>query len=395
MKKTVVITLILILLFNVLLTNFSFAVEYTENTIQEIENAGGGITQEDFDKFINDGKVEGGSDKTLSGGQQSGIQVGKKHDRATALEDDQTGYIEAALAVMLAAIPTLTNQFLTWLVTDKTIVNISELKIDLNNIFTVEKLLTNTYPAFSVNFFSNSLEGNTTTFGKAMNSLHNSVAKWYYVMRTIAIIAALCVLIYVAIRMAISTVADEQAKYKKMLKDWVAGFVLLFVLHYMILFLINIEEMIVSLLATVTKTTNVEVTIFKSTWFADDFDPGSLRTAILLCVFVIMQLMFAWKYFKRKLKLAFLIMISPLITITYAIDKVDDGKAQAFSNWFRSFISTLMLQPLQLLVFMIFAYTGVEIAKFSIVLAIIFFILIYNGEKIFKLVLGLDGGDDD
>ena len=49
--------------------------------------------------------------------------------------------------------------------------------------------------------------------------------------------------------MAISSVAEEKAKYKRMLTDWVVSLVLLFVLHYIMILIININDAIVSVLA--------------------------------------------------------------------------------------------------------------------------------------------------
>jgi hypothetical protein len=40
----------------------------------------------------------------------------------------------------------------------------------------------------------------------------------------------------------------------------------------------------------------------------------------------------------------FLILISPLITISYAIDKMGDGRAQALNNWFKEFIYNVIIQ---------------------------------------------------
>ena len=48
-----------------------------------------------------------------------------------------------------------------------------------------------------------------STFGK----LRTNIASWYYGIRNFAAIILLVVLIYVGIRMAISTVAEEEAYY--------------------------------------------------------------------------------------------------------------------------------------------------------------------------------------
>ena len=70
-----------------------------------------------------------------------------------------------------------------------------------------------------------------STFGK----LRTNIASWYYGIRNFAAIILLVVLIYVGIRMAISTVAEEEAKYKTMLKDWFVALALVFILHILII----------------------------------------------------------------------------------------------------------------------------------------------------------------
>ena len=57
---------------------------------------------------------------------------------------------------------------------------------------------------------------------------------------------------------------------------------------------------------------------------------------------------------KRFLMVGFLIVISPLITITYSIDKAGDGKAQAFSTWLKEFMVNILIQPLHALIYLVF-----------------------------------------
>ena len=43
--------------------------------------------------------------------------------------------------------------------------------------------------------------------------------------------------------------------------------------------------------------------------------------------------------------IGFLIVIAPLVTITYSIDKISDGKAQGMNTWFREFAYNVLIQP--------------------------------------------------
>ena len=56
----------------------------------------------------------------------------------------------------------------------------------------------------------------------------------------------------------------------------------------------------------------------------------ALSTSIVYWVLVFYQVKFFLLYAKRMLAVAFLIIISPLITVTYPIDKIGDRKGSGF-----------------------------------------------------------------
>lgn len=61
----------------------------------------------------------------------------------------------------------------------------------------------------------------------------------------------------------------------------------------------------------------------------------------------------------------FLIMISPLITITYSIDKIGDGKAQALNAWLKELVYNILIQPFYCVLFLAFYSTIAKIIKSS------------------------------
>ena len=66
---------------------------------------------------------------------------------------------------------------------------------------------------------------------------------------------------------------------------------------------------------------------------------------------VFMTIKFTVLYFKRVVYMAFLTMIAPLIGLTYPLDKIKDGQAQAFTMWIREFVFNALLQPLHLILY--------------------------------------------
>lgn len=85
----------------------------------------------------------------------------------------------------------------------------------------------------------------------------------------------------------------------------------------------------------------------------------------------------------------FLILVSPLITVTYSIDKVGDGKAQAFSVWMNELVINVLIQPIHGLIYLIFMYTAGEIAKLSMWIALAFLLGLTKFEKIILQLFNL------
>lgn len=207
-----------------------------------------------------------------------------------------------------------------------------------------------------VNFF-NMNTGNTT-----IDSFRGAVAQWYYIMRLISAAILLVILIYVGIRMALATVASEQAKYKQMLTDWATSLALLFVLHYIVIFVVAINTSLVAALGGLLKGAMVDsgtktigeflnLELVKDIW-----TPGftGIIAAIMYCMLQGQAFRYFLFYMKRMITIGFLIIIAPLITITYSIDKMGDGKAQALNAWLKEITYNILIQPFHCVIYLAF-----------------------------------------
>ena len=89
------------------------------------------------------------------------------------------------------------------------------------------------------------------------------------------------------------------------------------------------------------------------------------------------------------LTIGFLIVISPLITITYSIDKMGDGKSQALNAWLKEFVFNVLIQPFHCIIYLIFASTAINLLTeqqtlAAAVLSICMILFIFKGEKIVR-----------
>lgn len=119
----------------------------------------------------------------------------------------------------------------------------------------------------------------------AAANLKKTISSWYQALRLIAIVGLLSVLVYVAIRIVISATATDKAKYKERLMDWVIALCLVFFLHYIMVFTMTmvgeIQKLFVNNGSTSKNINNILVNIQDKdgntqTYNTDDYsDPAS------------------------------------------------------------------------------------------------------------------------
>lgn len=277
-------------------------------------------------------------------------------------------------------------------------------------------------------------------------SLSSTISKWYYSIRNLALIVMMLVLLYIGIRMMLSSIAAEKSKYKKMLGDWVISMCLVFLLQYIMVFAVNINEDIVSLIETTVGKHKYAILLdevnnkdgFVETVEKDDdlkqfliddnnqnlYDEngnetgageatkfvmptdlmGKLRLmsqmqygsseyigyALAFLVLVFYTLFFGFTYLKRVIYMAFLTVIAPLVAMTYSIDKINDGKAQAFNMWLKEYIGNLLIQPVHLMLYMILISMSFDLASENIIYTLVAIGFMMPAEKLIRAMFGLD-----
>lgn len=251
---------------------------------------------------------------------------------------------------------------------------------------TISDILFNKLEITSVNFF------NFNSSDATANSIRENVAIWYYSIRNIAAVALVAIAIYVGIRMAIATVAAEKAKYSSMLVDWLTSIALLFVLHYVMILVINLNNAFVSAM-TPEEVTDVSQEFFDNAWKVG-FTEG-VGSAIAYLMLVGMTFIFLLSYLKRMITIAFLIIISPLVTVTYSIDKMGDNKSQALNTWLKEFTYNIILQPFQCVTYLAIGNTALNLLASdktlkTVVIAIAMLFFIYSAEKIVRHIFHME-----
>ena len=255
--------------------------------------------------------------------------------------------------------------------------------------FTIQDCVNNKIPLFDADFFS--FDSNDKEFNGVIKT---SVAVYYNFVRVIAVLLGLLTLIYCGIRMALSTVASEQAKYKEMLKDWFVSMVLIFMLPYVLGLISLVANAVTELFTSLTPEGFEQNLLGQVTNFLN-ISSGWTYVAITLLYLVIVyyQIKFFLMYFKRMLSMGFLILISPLVASFYSIDKTKisgkGGKSMYLTNWMNEYSVNVFIQPVHAAVYMVFIVTAGTIFDKAPFLTVLLFMSLSRTEKIVKNVLGM------
>lgn len=226
---------------------------------------------------------------------------------------------------------------------------------------TLEKIIFNEVPIFDINIFDFNEAGgkaltNNTEGENVIISLRKNIAIWYAAFRNLVIAILFVILIYLGIRMAITSIAEEKAHYKKMLVDWFISFVIVMVIHYFLVIVLGLNDHIIKALKESVQSTDIGSVYEKVKELAYGsvkFTEGWYGT-IMYIALIWFMVKFAWKYAKRMLTGYILIMLSPLVAISYALDKIRDNKAQSLGKWMKEIAYTILIQAVHCLIYVTF-----------------------------------------
>lgn len=236
-------------------------------------------------------------------------------------------------------------------------------------------------------------DGTTKMVKSTSKELQKSISKWYKALRLVALVGLLSVLVYVGIRIIISSTGQEKAKYKKMIMDWLAAICILFVLQYIMAFTMTIVENLINIFKTNVVGPNGEDILMTSIRQAigDGKTYSEIFTDLILyLVLVIYTVVFTIHYLKRLVYLAFFTMIAPLIALTYPLDKIKDGQAQAFTMWLREYVFNALIPVIHILLYSIFVGSAIDFAQQNPLYAIVCIGFLIPAEKFIRKMFGFD-----
>lgn len=227
----------------------------------------------------------------------------------------------------------------------------------------LEDIIFNKIQLLDVNIFTNTPGGTAIASGSVVDIIRNGIAEWYNIFRKVSIIGMLITLLYLGIRIALNSIPETKAKYKEMLIGWLFGFAIVFFIHYFILIVITLNE---SLMQVIPHDTELGTTIYEEIeigMYQVDFIKALTHILVFLVLFIY-TIKFFYVYLKRLFVVLILIMIAPLMGITYAIDRINGNKtSKHLTTWIQEFSINVLIQFVHAIIYVVFVSSVLEITE--------------------------------
>lgn len=293
----------------------------------------------------------------------------------------------------------------------------------------IDSIIFNHYPDTSIAFFKSNTGSDSPS--KMIELFRYAVNKWYNVFFGIAVAGYIVILLYIGVRILLKSTGKDKSKYKEMLTGWALGILILVFYPYAMRYIIEINNLLVAeiessksgALNIPDEDTSVDVSDFNlPSNLGDDVDAykvyamqmdanpyeGSnsnsymsfianrahetdkLVDAVVYLIMVWQLIMILIMYYKRVFTIAFLIVVFPFVALSYAVDKVGDGKAQGFSVWAKEFTVNVFTQSIHAIVYVFVigaTYVGGSYGG-DWLLSIIGISFLFKCEEILKKIIG-------
>lgn len=281
------------------------------------------------------------------------------------------------------------------------------------NRVSIESIFFNKIPILDANFFNFKTAGGYSLLiekngemvpdtSNVVYVLRSNLAGLYYIIRNLSIATLLFVLIYLGIRMALTSIAEKKAEYKKLLIDWVIAFAIVFLVHLLMYGVLHINQSLVHLceeVATIAGTKAAdgmsEMSLYEAVRtkaYAFQFNIGTIGM-IFYIVMVYLLIRFLLIYFKRYITIYILALSGSFMGVKYALDKIAGKRTTSFGKWVKEFTANVLLQSVHAFIYSVFMAVALSTAETSLAGLLFSFVILnvlIHSDKIFMKIFGID-----
>lgn len=303
---------------------------------------------------------------------------------------------------------------------------------------TIDRVVFDDISKTNVDFFDLST-GEAATNQPIKNILANTVNKWYGTFRDLVLVFYMALLVYMGIKILLTSTANKKAIYKRIMTAWVMGVVMLIFFPYVMKYSIKLNHAFCKTLqgldgnATTEPSTTAAMTSFRnarSLYGNDGFimlmlgkneisenskkdfantavssgafngetmmyirfvadHTTNVPLAVVYLILIGETFALLVMYYKRVFMIAFLITIFPIVAACYPLSKTGDIRMNTFSVWFKEFFVNVFVQSFHAATYVVVVSVGISsyitnVANGNWLFMIICILFLFEGEKIIR-----------
>ncbi len=280
---------------------------------------------------------------------------------------------------------------------------LDKINLPVYNLFTVDKLFFNDIKILDTNVFRTSSNNKEDATVKTNDAYKKGVAKWYAVIRMFALSISLILFIMATIYLIYQSVTEMGSKSldksKQLMTNLVKSIVIMLLLPFALAAAMYISDLFIGILSNIRLTLVKNGSMnFENKIYINAFSPsnsvGRYGIKYVLCIIsyywlVLIQIRFLFIYINRFYTLGFLVLISPVIATTYALDKVGDNESQILNSYIKEFTSLLLLGVIYAMMYIVFMVLLSSIVNLQPITGLIILMLYGRIEKTVKAIFGV------
>lgn len=231
----------------------------------------------------------------------------------------------------------------------------------------------------------------------------------YTVIRNASIAILLFVLIAVGIRIALTSIAEKKAEFKKFFVSWVYAISVVILMHFFMYAVFAVNDTFVGICEDwnhkaakesvseilVSTNSDEELSLYDAVRvkaYAFNWKEG-LPATIVYVFLIYLLIRFSFIYFKRYLTIYILALTSSFMGVKYAIDRLLGKKTNSLNKWFKDFAFNVLLQTVHALIYSLFMAVAISVSEKSVggaLIALVILNFMLQADKLVIKIFGLD-----
>ena len=221
-------------------------------------------------------------------------------------------------------------------------------------------------------------------------TLKNIVSYWYNIFKGIAIAIYLVMLLYIGVRILLSSTGSSAQKYKDSLTSWLVGIIILIFYPYVMRYTVIINDTFVQMIdqGDMEEKADNEDAMLEIRKMAEK--DGNIALTIVYIIMLGQLIVLLGVYYKRVFMMAFLITIFPIVAVLFVWEK-SKGGSKALSTWTIEYVILVMTQTFHAVIYVVLVEGALSAFKMSnnwfvFILSVTF---LFEAEKIIRAIFGM------